>query len=442
MTRFAHAWRRSVPANKTLVDRYLASTRWRLAASYAVLIALLLVAIVAATYIDARIQETTQIHGQLMDKANEKLKAPDLPQILRQSPQLKDEEEDVRTFVVSRDGVVRDADAVARHPPDRAAVARILTGGKAEFTTIVSPGSNLSVYTAPIYRHGSIVGAIQAITSVRPYEVILHNLLRISLVLGSVGIILAAAIGSVMANWGLHPVRRAITRQQVFAQDAAHELRAPLTVVRVAADLALRSDNLNEMREALTTTVRQTEHLEAVVRDLRLLAQGDVGRLIIEPAPLDLTALVRDVCEEVQPSAAARGIDLQLDAPGALTIAGDQYRLRQLLLILIDNALKYTDTGGTVTVHLSQPHGNVILTVRDTGAGIETRHLPHIFDRLYRAKPAEPGQLGGAGLGLAIGREIVGAHRGQISVQSEVGRGTTFRVALPHDTTSGGEATR
>lgn len=111
-----------------------------------------------------------------------------------------------------------------------------------------------------------------------------------------------------MADWGLRPIRAAILRQQAFVQNAAHELRTPWTLVRTAAELALRSDEPDELRNALTTTVRQTEHLEAVVGDLRLVAQGDTGRLLVERELLDLAAIARDVYDEVRPAAEARGI--------------------------------------------------------------------------------------------------------------------------------------
>jgi len=431
MTEHAQSAPAAPPKSRTLAERYLASTRWRLTAIYAVLVALLLVVIMATTYLGARIQETTQIHNQLTTRVAQALAAPSLPHILRQPPVLKDEEEAVRTFIISRDGVVRDADAVVSSPPDAAAVSRVLRENRAVFTTIPGPSGTLSVYTAPIIRHGDVVGAIQAITSVRPYNVILQYLLRVSVVVGSIGLVLAAALAFLMANWGLRPVRRAIASQQVFAQNAAHELRAPLTVVRVAADLALRSGVPEDMREALTTTVRQTEHLDAVVGDLRLLAQGDADRLVVDNSPLNLAALVRDVYAEVQSGATARGIQFELDTPAELTVAGEHYRLRQLLLILIDNALKYTDASGTIAILLSQQHGKAALTIRDTGAGIAPRHMPYIFNRFYRADEAKSGNGGGAGLGLAIAREIVEAHQGHIAAQSEVGKGTAFRITLP-----------
>lgn len=423
--------RGSAPRPKTLAEGYLASTGRRLATGYTVLVALLLITIVAATYIVVQAEESTQIHDQLVAKTVEKLATPNLAQVLRRPPEIKDEEEAVRTFIVSRDGVLRDADAVVQSPPDRLAVTRVLRTGKAIFTTISGPTSPLSVYTAPIRSRGAVVGVIQAVTTVRAYSEVLQYLLFVSLVTGSVGLLLAAALGLLMAGWGLRPVRGAIVSQQAFAQNAAHELRTPLTVIRTAAELALRSHDSGEMAEALTTIVHQTEHLDGIVGDLRLLAQGDAGRLLVEATALDLVALVREVFAEIQPAARDRAVEFEIETPPALVIDGDRLRLRQLLLILVDNALQHAAAQDTIGISLSEGARKAILTVQDTGVGIAAHHLPHIFERFYRAESDRSGNHGGAGLGLAIAREIVEAHGGRITVESRLGRGTIFRVILP-----------
>lgn len=316
----------SIGNRSTLAGRYLARTRWRLAAGYGLLLAIVLFAAVAATYTAARVHETAQIHDQLASAARKKLYDPDLLSILHHPPQLKDEEEAVRTFIMSSDGVVRDADAVAAHPPDPNALTSVLHGTGPTFTTIGSPVNVLSVYTVPIHRHGTVVGAVQTVTAEMPYHVVLQYLLLVSLITGGVGLLLAVILGLLMADWGLRPVRAAITSQQALAQSAAHELRTPLTLMRTAAELALRSGRLEEMRDALTTTVRQTEHLDGVVGDLRLLAEGDIGRLLVDVAPVDLVALAREVYDEVRPAAEEAGIRLDLHTPSTLVAPADGQR--------------------------------------------------------------------------------------------------------------------
>jgi signal transduction histidine kinase len=419
---------------RTIADRYLKRTRWRLGATYGLLLALLLIVILASTYATTRVHESGQIEAQLVDTANEKLHAPELVRVLKQSPRVKDEEEAVRTFVISRDGVVRDADAVVQHPPDQRAVRRVMERGVAEFSTIHGPSGAVAVYTVPIVRDGGVAGAIQTVTAKSPYSSVLQSLLVISLVVGVIGLVLAGVLGLVMATWGLRPIRAAITSQQVFAQNAAHELRAPLTLMRTAAELALRTGQPEDMRDALTTTVRETEHLDGVVGDLRLVAQGDIGRLRLDVEPLNLSELARQVYEEVRPTADSHRIDLRLDAAIPARVVADRTRLRQLLMILIDNAFRYTESGGAVDIRVSHRRGRAILIVEDTGQGIEARHLPHIFDRFYRGEEARSPHEGGTGLGLSIGREIVEAHGGQITVHSRPGAGTAFRVSLPLDT--------
>jgi signal transduction histidine kinase len=423
--------RRGRPAGSTLTQRYLAATRSRLALGYAVLIALLLLIVVTATYLAARSQETSDIHAQLVSKVKQKMDASDLMGVLHQRPDIKDEEEAVRLFIVSRDGVLRDADAVVRRPPDPRAMTRVLRRGRPVFSRIGGPASELMVYTAPVIRGGQVRGAIQGVTSVAPYNAILHALLIVVLVVGGGGLLLAAGLGWLMADWGLQPTRRAITGQQAFAQNAAHELRAPLTVMRASAELALRLDDPQEMREALAATVRQVEHLDGVVADLRLLAQGDAARLVVETEPVALGAVVRDVYTESRAVAAERGIELRECVDAEAVVEGDALRLRQLLLILVDNALKYTGPQGQVDIVLQQIGQRAEVLVQDTGVGIGPEDLPHIFDRFYRGNPARTGEAGGAGLGLSIAREIAEAHGGRISAQSHPGKGAQFTVSLP-----------
>lgn len=165
-----------------------------------------------------------------------------------------------------------------------------------------------------------------------------------------------------------------------------------------------------------------------MVGDLRLLSQGDTGRLVVDLSDVDLAVLALDVYEEMRPAAEAREIQLRLDAPRTLNLVADQQRLRQLLMILIDNALQYTPAGGHISVAVRRHERRAVLTVQDVGSRIEPRHLPPIFDRFYRGDAARTQHPGGTGLALAIAREIVEAHGAQIAVQSRPGAGTAFRL--------------
>lgn len=421
-----HRPRSSWPGS--VAEHYLSAIRRRLAVSFGLIVALLLLAFVAVTYLVVQHHESNLVTSQLMSEAHKKAASPDIAGIFKQTPQLRDEEEQVRAFLISPDGVLREADAVRKQAPDPGAVRRVLVGGSAEFTS--DAGGGLSAYTMPVYRSGQLLGVVQTVTPTAPYSDLLQNLLLVSLIIGGLSLVAAALAALLMADRALRPIRLAVRRQQAFAQNAAHEFRAPLTVLRAAADLALFSDDASEMREALRIAVRESDHLSALAGDLRLLATADAGYIVTKPEPVDLAELVRDMAQEVRPVAINHDVHLETEAPPTLDITGDVQRLRQLLLILLDNAIIHTPKGGRIDIRLTQEGDRAQVQVRDTGSGIPSEHVPHIFERFYRADEARTRGEGGAGLGLAIAREIVEAHGGRIAVDSQAG-GAVFTVDLP-----------
>lgn len=168
-----------------------------------------------------------------------------------------------------------------------------------------------------------------------------------------------------------------------------------------------------------------------LINDLLLLAQADAG-VQIQRELVEVDNLLLDVCRQSQ--SLADGVDFQFTAQDRGVVAGDPDRLRQLVLNLVDNAIKYTPEGGQVTLGLAQEKGWVRIDIADTGVGIPPEELPHIFERFYRVDKARSRQGGGTGLGLSIARWIADAHGGHIDVESEVGEGTTFTVWLPEAT--------
>jgi signal transduction histidine kinase len=173
----------------------------------------------------------------------------------------------------------------------------------------------------------------------------------------------------------------------------------------------------------------QNNHLTRLVDDLSLLARADSNAVTIQRSQVDLSSLVSGITEEIMPLAEEQGVRLETQADGQLAVIGDIVRLRQLLLILLDNALKHTPAGGTVRVTLQSRGSRADLRVVDSGPGIEPADLPHIFDRFYRADKARAGE--GTGLGLAIGRWIVESHGGTIAASNAERRGAMFTVTLP-----------
>ena len=231
-------------------------------------------------------------------------------------------------------------------------------------------------------------------------------------------------------NAMLERLERAFTVVKHFSADAAHELRTPLTILKGELEVALRSPPTpEEYRSVLVSCLEEVDRLSTLVTDLLFLARSDSGHMSSARTPVNLAAVLRDVCAALGALAETAQIRFTHDAPPDLWTLGSQTMLFRLIFNLGENAIKYTPKGGTVTLTL-EPHGTEAhLSVRDTGAGIAAEEQPHIFDRFYRADPAR--SRGGSGLGLALARSIVLAHGGQISVESRVGQGSCFTVQLP-----------
>ncbi len=224
--------------------------------------------------------------------------------------------------------------------------------------------------------------------------------------------------------------RQERARRSLFA-DIAHELRTPLTVIEGNAQAML--DGVYERSDAdLQAIVDRTRGLTRLVDDVRDLSLAEVGRLSLETSDLALAPLVADVVRGMDRLAEAKGVSLRAEIADAGTARADGMRLRQVLGNLINNAIRHTPNGGTVTV-TAQPTSQamVAITVADSGQGIAPDDLPHVFDRFYRADSSRARTSGGSGLGLAIVRALVSAMGGTVAVDSRPGEGATFRLALP-----------
>lgn len=317
-------------------------------------------------------------------------------------------------------------------PTSSAGIRAALVSGSSDIRTVPFRGEPQRVLTFTIHGNG-LTDVIQVSRSVAPEQTDLSELGRLLFFGALAGIILSGLGSFFLANRAFVPIRQAFTRQRKFTADASHELRTPLALIRANAEMLCRhGERLPEGdTELVGEIIHETDHLNRLVSDLLTLARADSEHAEINTKPVDLRALVSDVHEDVQRIAESRGINSQATLNGPVTVKGDDTRLRQLLLILLDNALKYTDPGGRVSVSLDRVDGHARLQIADTGVGIPAKDLPHIFDRFYRADQAREHESGGTGLGLAIAQWIVQAHHGSIKVDSEVGRGTRFQVDLP-----------
>jgi heavy metal sensor kinase len=235
-------------------------------------------------------------------------------------------------------------------------------------------------------------------------------------------------------NEMLARLESSVRRITQFTADASHELRAPVSLIRTTAEVAVmkRDRPAGEYLASLDEILEEAERTSQVVDSLMLLARADSSKEILERTPVDAAAVVQNAAEQGQRLARGRGVEFSLKLPPSpIQIHADAEALRRALLILIDNAAKYTPSGGTVEVGLEARDGIAIAYVSDTGIGIDASDLPHVFDRFWRADKARSREQGGAGLGLSIAKWIVEMHGGKISVRSELGKGSTFAVSMP-----------
>jgi heavy metal sensor kinase len=215
-----------------------------------------------------------------------------------------------------------------------------------------------------------------------------------------------------------------------FTADASHELRGPLGAMRAAVEITLQKPRESEeYRNVLASLGEQCERLTVLVNGLLLLARADAGELLIGGEAVDLAALACEVREMFDPLAEEKGIQLVADTESTVTVTGDASRLRQLVTNLLDNAIRFTEPGGSVTLRVNRSADCAMLQVKDTGIGIPAVHLPHLFERFHQVDPAR--SSGGCGLGLSICRWIVKAHGGSIEARNGEVNGAEFTVVLP-----------
>jgi len=219
-----------------------------------------------------------------------------------------------------------------------------------------------------------------------------------------------------------------------FSTDVSHELRTPITAIRGQLEVALFTAKTTEQyREAMFNALQDIDRLSQIVRALLLLSQAESGQLVLQKAPLDLAVVIAELVEQFQIPAEEAGIRLTADLPASCPAEVDRVQIERMVTNLLSNALKFTPAGGLVRLRLTAFEEQIELVVEDTGRGIATEHLPHIFDRFYRVpgSGSAPTPEQGLGLGLSFVAWIVKAHRGKIEVESQPGQGTRFHITLP-----------
>lgn len=260
--------------------------------------------------------------------------------------------------------------------------------------------------------------------------------------LGALGLLFL--LNLVFSRWALRPVQQAWAQQQQFIADASHELKTPLTVI-LANNAILRqrgSDTIASQRQWIESTQMEAERMQSLVTDMLDLARPTPQGAQTSEGPaavVDLSRLVEGEALTFEAVAFERDLTWQCTVAPGIAVRGNAARLQRAVAVLLDNACKYTDPGGTVAVTLRAATGDAVLSVRNSGEPIDAADLPHLFDRFYRADKArthnavdsENDGAGGYGLGLAIARDIAQAHKGAIAVTSTAQEGTTFTLRLP-----------
>jgi two-component system, OmpR family, phosphate regulon sensor histidine kinase PhoR len=216
-----------------------------------------------------------------------------------------------------------------------------------------------------------------------------------------------------------------------FLSNVSHELRTPLSSIKLMLETVTASPD-DEARELfLPQALAQVDRLASLVGRLLEQARTESGQLKLDLAELDLEGLARPIVAAFEPQAAQKGVSVHLQPQRPVRVEADGERLSQVLVNLVDNALRHTPAGGTVAVEVDAAANEAILRVRDTGEGIAYRDLPHIFERFYVADRSRTRESGGAGLGLAIVKGIIDAHGGSISAESTLGAGTSVTIRIP-----------
>jgi heavy metal sensor kinase len=349
--------------------------------------------------------------------------------------------------------------------------------GKVTFETVkVMEDYPLRVVTLPVIEDGRMVCTIQVGSSLEGVEEALQQLLIILIIAVPAALLLTSVGGLFLANKALKPVdeitqiakrigsgdlnqrikirkvndeigRLAATFNEMIAKldesfqqikrftaDASHELKTPLTILKGEVEVTLKKERkLEEYRQTLSSNLEEIDRMSRIVENLLTLSRADMGELKMAREEMDLSYVARAVWEDLKRMAQIKDVQLKFVDDSFTKVEGDPLHLRQLILNLVENGIKYTPSGGDVELRVRGDRENKVvkIEVSDTGVGIAQEDLERVFDRFFRVDKARSRETGGTGLGLNICRLIVEAHQGQIWVESELGKGSTFTVTVP-----------
>ena len=262
---------------------------------------------------------------------------------------------------------------------------------------------------------------------------ILNRLLFSFLIIGIISIFLVFIVSLFLANKALVPIKTVWDNQKNFIADASHELNTPLTVINTNLEIVM--DNKDDLVESQSKWLENAQweinRMSKLLQDLLLIASSDSEELNSFKAPFNISYTLEQTIFPFEPLAEIKGIIIKTEIEPEIDFCGDEGRIKQLITILTDNAIKYTNEGGNVTVKLNSDESTIEILVIDSGEGIPKEHLGRIFERFYRVEKSRSRNFGGSGLGLSIAECIVKEHNGSISVTSSLGEGSIFKVSFP-----------
>jgi heavy metal sensor kinase len=359
-------------------------------------------------------------------------------------------------------------------PLSRTALEAALAGQTTFESVRFSGEPPIRLISVPVRHGGTLVNIVRVGTSLQPLEETLHRLLIILLITMPLALLASLGGGWFLAGRALRPVgaitqaaeriaggdltqRLSVSTAQdeigrlaatfnamigrleasfrqirQFTSDASHELRTPLTVLKGETELALRRPrSADDYRSVLESSLEEIDRMSRIVDELLFLSRADLGEIKMESRPVRLDQLFDDLKRQAEVLGHEQSVQIVTGMIEPATVAGDDMRLRELVLNLLDNAIKYSPPGGRVEMSVVTQDGTARLSVSDQGIGVSLEEQAHIFDRFYRTDAARAHTKKGTGLGLAICQWIVDAHHGTIEVHSEPGKGSTFTVILP-----------
>ncbi|CAA9451964.1 MAG: Osmosensitive K+ channel histidine kinase KdpD [uncultured Rubrobacteraceae bacterium] len=410
--------------------------RWRLTMGYAGIFALILIflaiAAVAGFSRELTNQQDTLLRQEAEDQTRNLLDGEHREVLAEGSAEYSWVALDPAGHVTDRDPTAATLGTLGL--PSKELAEQALMEGEEVSATIRGPQGRVRVVSMPMRESGEVVGVIQYARSLKGVQQTISRLVLVLLPLALGGLGAALLGGLYMAGRAVRPARESFERQRAFIADASHELKTPLTLIRADAEVVLYRGTLNEDdRKLVEHALAETERMGAILSDLLLVARLDAGKLEVSEKPFDLTAILSEEAERFGVRAAAREIRLEVRVPGELPAFGDAKRTGQVLAVLLDNAVRFTPSGGYIAVRGRLRDRWVEVSVMDSGPGMSSEHLSRVFDRFYRAEAARTrGRAGGGtGLGLAIARDLARAQGGDLTAENVEGQGATLRLRLP-----------